>query len=85
MNMSSKTYGDELEIIKMAYSPAFSINVEVFKAAEGYKSFATNSLVHHDDLTGYGVHEHKKESLKQAVRHLRELMKEISQMRQREE
>jgi hypothetical protein len=50
--------------------------VEPFKVPEGYKSFATNSYIHHDSLVSGGTHKDKQESIKMAVKDLRVLMEE---------
>jgi hypothetical protein len=74
MKIKSKSYGKELEIVKIIIDKTLRITIEVFTVPEGYKSFARNSYLHHDALLGGGTHEDKKESIKLAVADLRQLM-----------
>ena len=74
MRIVTKRKCDELEILKIYIDKSFTITVEIFTVPEGYKSFANNSLHHHFDLLGSGIHVNKKESVKLAVKDLRELM-----------
>ncbi|MCL6573202.1 MAG: hypothetical protein K6T88_16215 [Bacillus sp. (in: Bacteria)] len=76
MKIKSKSYGEELEIVTIRINQALSITVEAFKVPEGYKSFATNSYIHHDSLVGGATHKDKQESIKMAVQDLRVLMEE---------
>ncbi|MBT2726364.1 hypothetical protein J7E63_05335 [Bacillus sp. ISL-75] len=77
MRIVSETYGEELEIRKMYIDNSFTIIVEIFTVPEGYKSFARNSYLHHDELSGSGFHENKEESVNLAVNDLYELMEEF--------
>ena len=75
MRITKKSYGDELEIIRFHQPDGITvIKVEAFQVPEGYKSFATNNLVHHDRLTGYGVNKDKQKSVDLAVQDLLKLM-----------
>jgi hypothetical protein len=74
MRIVSKVKTPELEIIKIFIDKSYIITVETFTVPEGYKSFANNSFHHHFDLLGSGFHKSKKESVKLAVKDLRELM-----------
>jgi hypothetical protein len=77
MQITSKSYGDELEIVKIPINKALTITVEVFKVPEGYKSVATNSFIHHYDLQGIGAHEDKNESMELAIKELHEQMEDF--------
>lgn len=77
MRTSTKTYGDDLEIIEITVNAALTITVEVFKVSEGFKSFARNSYIHHDDLLGSGVHKDKNESMELAIKELQEHMEDF--------
>lgn len=74
MKTRTKTYGDGLEIVTIAMDAALTITVEIFKVPDGYKSFARNSYIHHDDLLGAGFHKDKNESRELAIKELHELM-----------
>ncbi|MEH7481196.1 hypothetical protein V7157_08775 [Neobacillus drentensis] len=74
MRIVTKVKSEELEIIKIYISLGFTITVEIFTVPEGYKSLANNSFPQHDELLGTGVHKNKKESVKLAIKDLRELM-----------
>ncbi len=76
MRMTSKSYGEELEIRKYYIRNSQTITVEIFKVTEGYKSFAYSSSIHHYDLTGAGYHEEIEQSIELAIADLQELMKE---------
>lgn len=78
MKTRTKTYGDELEIVELYISKALTITVETFKDPSGYKSFARNSYLHHEDLLGLGVHTDKEESLQLAIMDLEDLMEEYN-------
>jgi hypothetical protein len=77
MRIRTKTYDDNLEIIDMTVNAALTITVEIFKVPEGFKSFARNSNIHHDDLLGLGVHKDKKESMELAIKELLEQMEDF--------
>ena len=72
MRTRTKTYDDDLEIVNMTVNAPLTITVEIFKVSEGFKSFARNSNIHHDDLLGSGVHKDKKESMDLAIKDLHE-------------
>jgi hypothetical protein len=74
MKITSKSYGDKLEIVKIPINKALTITVDVFMVPEGYKSIATNSFIHHDDLQGIGAHEDKNESMEFSIKELHEQM-----------
>jgi hypothetical protein len=77
MKPKSKSYGDELEIIKYPINKALTITVEVFKVPEGYKTIAMNSYIHHYYLEGSGAHEDKNESIELAIKDLQEQMEDF--------
>lgn len=74
MKITSKKYGEELEIFTFKYTPGLSISVESFKVPEGYKSFAFSSKPAHENLTGCGFHKNKNESVQLAITDIRQLM-----------
>lgn len=74
MRIVSKVKSDELEIFKIYIDKSYTITVEIFTVPDGYKCFANNSLHHHYDLLGSGVHVNKKESVELAIKDLYELM-----------
>jgi hypothetical protein len=77
MRTRTKTYGEDLEIIEIAVNAALTITVEVFKVHQGFKSFARNSNIHHDDVLGTGVHNDKNESMELALKELHEQMEDF--------
>jgi hypothetical protein len=77
MKIKSKSYGDELEIVKIPINKTLTITVEVFKVPDGYKSIAMNSFIHHYDLQGFGAHEDKNESIELAIKDLHEQMEDF--------
>ena len=76
MIIRTKTYGDDFEIRKIEMQENLFLTVEVFKVAEGYKSFAHDNTVHHYNLEGYGVHGEKEKSVNLAVHDLEEIIRE---------
>ncbi|MBV7507629.1 hypothetical protein KW850_20570 [Bacillus sp. sid0103] len=75
MRVVTKIKCDEVEIIKIYTGKRLTITVEIFTVPNGYKSFATNSFLCHESLTGTGFQKSKKESAKQAVKDLLKSMK----------
>ncbi|MCM3118450.1 hypothetical protein M3610_24895 [Neobacillus sp. MER 74] len=79
MRVVTKFKCDELETIKIYTGTRLSISVDIFAIPDGYKSFATSSLLCHDSLTGAGFHQDKKESVKLAVKDLRQMIDEFKE------
>lgn len=76
IKMVTKSYGNDIEIIKFKADNTFTVTVEIFKGPEGFNSFAYNSIVHHYDLSGNGKHKEKKASIQIALKDLSNLMEQ---------
>jgi hypothetical protein len=57
MKIKSKSYGDELEIVKIPINKVLTITVEVFKVPDPYKNIVRNFLF---IIMTYRVLEHMK-------------------------
>ncbi|MDQ0201918.1 hypothetical protein [Neobacillus ginsengisoli] len=74
--INSQSVVGDIEFYYLHVRKGFIITVGTIKYPVGFTSFAYRNLLLNDDLAGMARHENKRECIKLAINHLKELIDE---------